>query len=82
MAKRFKNRSLPSLLQSEFVVDGDLDILLRSQVPFRHLDGRVPEQELDLLEIAATLAAQLDVSLSELFGTVFQNYLAYYRRPP
>ncbi len=46
-------------LQSQVVVHGDLDVLLRPEIALRGLDRRVPEQELNLLEIAAVLPAQL-----------------------
>ena len=55
-------------LQSEVVVYGDLDILLGAQVPLRCLDGGVPKQKLDLLEIAAVLAAELGAGAAEVVG--------------
>jgi hypothetical protein len=45
-------------LQSQVVVDCDLDLLLGAEVAFRRLDGGVAEQELDLLDISALLAAE------------------------
>jgi hypothetical protein len=56
----------PQLSQPEIVVHRDLNILLRPQVTFSRLDGRVPEQELDLLEIPAILPAQLGASPTEV----------------
>jgi hypothetical protein len=41
------------------IIHRDLDLLLGAKVPFRGLDGAVTEQELDLLEVAAALAAEL-----------------------
>jgi hypothetical protein len=66
------------LLQTQVIVHRDLDILFRSQIAFRGLDRGVAEQEFDLLQIPAVLPAELGtgVSLSELSGVVFQQYLA------
>jgi hypothetical protein len=44
-----------SPLQSKVVVHRDLDILLGAQIALGGLDGRVPQQELDLLQVAAVL---------------------------
>ena len=44
-------------LQSQIVIHRDRDVLLGTEVPFRRLDGAVPQQELDLLEITASFAA-------------------------
>jgi len=46
-------------LQSNTVVHRDSDVLLRTQIAFRSLNGGVTEQELDLLQIATGLAAEL-----------------------
>ena len=48
-------------LQSQVIVHRDLDVLLRPQIAFGGLDRRVPEQELDLLQIPAVLTAELGV---------------------
>ena len=48
-----------ALGDSQVVIDRYGDFLLRSQIPFRGLDGRVPEQELDLFEIASIFVAEL-----------------------
>lgn len=56
-------------LQTEVVVYCDLDILLGAQIAFRRLDRRVPEKELDLLETAATLPAQLGAGATKIVGT-------------
>ena len=51
-------RNRRSQLQSQVVVHRDLNILLRPQIAFGRLDGGVPQQELDLLEIPAVLPAE------------------------
>jgi hypothetical protein len=43
----------------QIVVYGDFDLLLGAEVAFRGLDGGVAEQELDLFDISAVLAAEL-----------------------
>jgi hypothetical protein len=45
-------------LQPEIVVHRDFDLLLGAEVAFRGLDGGVAEQELDLFDISAVLAAE------------------------
>ena len=50
------------------IVHCDLNVLLRPQVTLSGLDRGVPEQELDLLEIAAVLAAELRASPTEVVG--------------
>ena len=40
------------------VIDGDGDLLLGPQVALGRLDGRVPQQKLDLLEVPAILPAE------------------------
>jgi hypothetical protein len=55
-------------LQSEVVVYGDLDILFGAQITLGGLDGRVPEQKLDLLQIAAVLAAELGAGPAQVVG--------------
>jgi hypothetical protein len=49
----------PSPLQPQVVVYGDLDILLGPEITFGGLDRGVAEQEFDLLQIPAILAAEL-----------------------
>jgi hypothetical protein len=62
-AQIFRHLTIPSYrirsLQSEVVVYDDLDLLLGAEVAFRRLDGGVAEQELDLFDISAVLAAEL-----------------------
>jgi hypothetical protein len=52
----------------QIIVHSDLDILLRPQIPLSGLDGRMPEQEFDLLEIPAVLPAQFRASPAEVMG--------------
>jgi hypothetical protein len=49
----------PGFSQSQIVVYGYGNILLRSKIAFRGLDRKMTEQEFDLLQIAAILPAQL-----------------------
>ena len=44
--------------QAQVVVDGDGNLLLRAKAAFGGLDGGVAKQELDLLQVAAILAAE------------------------
>ena len=53
-------------LQSEVVVYRDLDLLLGAEVAFRGLDRGVAEQELDLFDISAILAAEFRASTAEV----------------
>ncbi len=55
-------------LQSQVIVDRDLDILLGPQIAFGGLDRRVPQQEFDLLQIPAVLPAQLGAGATEVVG--------------
>jgi hypothetical protein len=55
--------------KSEIVVHGDLDLLLRPQIPLRGLNRRVPQQKFDLLEIAAALAAELGTGSAQVMST-------------
>src|SRR6266702_741282 len=52
--------------QPQIIVDCDLDVLLRPQIPLGGLDGGVAEQELDLLQIPAVLPAQLGAGTAEV----------------
>jgi hypothetical protein len=46
-------------LKSQVIVHRDLDILLGAEIALRGLDRGVAEQEFDLLQIPAVLAAEL-----------------------
>ncbi len=50
------------------VVDGDGDLLLRTQVPFGRLDRGMPEQEFNLFEIPAGFPAELGAGSPEIMG--------------
>jgi hypothetical protein len=52
----------------QIIVHSDLDILLGVQIPFGGLDGRVPEQKLDLLEIPAALAAEFGTGATKVMS--------------
>ena len=53
-------------LQSEVVVYCDLDILFRAEITLGGLDGRVPEQKLDLFQAAAILPAELGAGAAQV----------------
>jgi hypothetical protein len=55
-------------LESQVIVHCDLDILLRPQIAFGGLDGGVPEEELDLLQVPAILPAELGAGTAEVVG--------------
>jgi len=74
---RFRNERLPSLrpvsvaasrpqlrLDGQMIVDRLHEILPGAEVPFRRLHGRMPQEELDLFEVAAGDAAELDAGSS------------------
>ena len=51
---------------SQVIVHRDLNVLLRTQIALSGLDRRVPEEELDLLEVTAILPAELGASTTEM----------------
>jgi hypothetical protein len=53
-------------LQSEVVVYGDLDILFGAEITLGGLDGRVPEQKLDLFQAVAILPAELGPGAAQI----------------
>ena len=55
-------------LQSQIVVHRDLDILFGTEISLGGLDGRVPQQKLDLFQIPAILAAELGAGAAEIVG--------------
>ena len=56
-------------LQTNLLVHRDRDLLFRTEIPFRRLDGGVPEQELDLFEVTSSLAAELGAGAAEVVGS-------------
>ena len=54
--------------EPQVVVHRDLDILFGAQIAFGGLDRGVAEQELDLLQIPAVLAAELGAGATEVVG--------------
>jgi len=50
----------------QIVVHRDFDLLLGTEVAFRGLDRGVTEQELDLFDISAVLAAELRASTAQV----------------
>ena len=62
--------------QSQIVIYGDGDLLLRSLVPFSRLNRRMPKQKLDLFQIAAVLATELRAGPAQIMcAEVFNSYL-------
>ena len=57
----------------QIIVHRNLDILFGAQIPLGGLDRRMPEQELDLLEVAPVLAAQFRASPAEVVGAEVLN---------
>ena len=60
------SRGSSSGSKSEVVVDCDRDLLLGPEITLRGLNRGVPEQKLDLLEIAAALAAELGTGSAQV----------------
>ena len=54
--------------QPQVVIDGDGDFLLGAEVAFGRLDGGVAEQELDLFEVSAVLAAEFRAGATQIVG--------------
>jgi hypothetical protein len=61
------------LSKPQIIVHRNLDILFGAQIPLGGLDRRMPEQELDLLEVAPVLAAQFRASPAEVVGAEVLN---------
>jgi hypothetical protein len=55
-------------LKPQIIIHRDLDVLLRPQIAFGGLDRGMPEQELDLLQIPAILAAELGAGAAQVVG--------------
>lgn len=62
--------------ESQIVVYSYLNLLFRPQIPFRGLNRRVAEQELDLLQIATTFSTELGAGAAKVMGAeVFDSDL-------
>lgn len=57
LAKRDERGS--KVLKSELVIDGVPKVLLATQVLFCRLDGNMPEEKLDLLQLPSSHVAEL-----------------------
>ena len=57
--------NLPAL-KPQIIIDSNGDLPIGAQVALRCLNRRVPQEELDLLQIPAALAAQLGASPSQV----------------
>ena len=60
--------SIFHLSKPQVVVDGDGNLLLGAKVAFGGLDGGVAEQELDLFEVSAVLAAEFRAGATQIVG--------------
>jgi hypothetical protein len=52
--------------ESQFVIDCNRDLLVRSEVTFGRLNGRVPQQKFNLLQIAAVITTKLGAGSSQI----------------
>jgi hypothetical protein len=66
--RRWTYRKLRFGLEPQIIVHRYLDILLRPQIAFGGLDGGVPQQELDLLQIPTFLPAKFRAGATEVVG--------------
>jgi hypothetical protein len=55
--------------KAQIVVHGNDDLLVGAQIALGGLNRRVTEQELDLLQIATALPAQLGAGTTQVMGT-------------
>jgi hypothetical protein len=55
-------------LQAKVIVHRYRDLLIRPKVALCRLDGRVPQQEFDLLQIPAIFPAQLGTGAAQVVG--------------
>jgi hypothetical protein len=51
--------------------------LLRSQIPLRGLDGRVAQQQLNLFQLSARLAAKLRASPAVVFPKLVECFYSF-----
>ena len=59
----------PSLrFDADFVVHGESELLLATEVIFRRLDRYVAEEELDLVEVAASQMTETRTCASQIVG--------------
>jgi hypothetical protein len=56
-------------LNTDRIINGISKPLLASQISLRRLDADVPEQELDLFQLATTLVAQPSTRATEVMGS-------------
>ena len=54
--------------QPKKIVHGDCNLLLRPKISLRGLNRGVAEQELDLLQVPAVLAAELGAGAAQVVG--------------
>jgi hypothetical protein len=52
-------RRLSCTSQPQIIVDRNCQVLLRTKISFRRLNGAMPKQKLDLFQVAAVLATEL-----------------------
>jgi hypothetical protein len=61
-------RPLASRFDSDFVVHGDSQLLLTAEVMLGRLDGHMPEQELDLVELTAGQMTEAGTCAPQVMG--------------
>lgn len=54
--------------KSQIIIHRNSDLLVGAQIFLRSLDRGMPQQELDLLQIAAVLAAELGAGTAQVVG--------------
>ena len=71
--------------KSQIIIDRNGDLLIGPQIPLSRLDGRVSEQEFDLLQIPAVLSAQLGASAAQVMSAEVLDpdlFVQLLTRPP
>ena len=66
-------RSRRSPLQSQIIIHSNGDLLIGTEIPLSSLDRRVAEQEFDLLQIPAVLAAEFGAGAAQVVGAEALN---------